>query len=77
MVTDQSIVPVVVAQSTRAPINGTNVASVTGTTTNPQPTGNIPPDLATMSDHDLISYINPSCFDQGTIRNESNIKCKH
>lgn len=23
------------------------------------------PDLTTMSDHDLISYINPSCFDQG------------
>lgn len=23
------------------------------------------PDLTTMSDNDLISYINPSCFDQG------------
>ncbi|XP_059619385.1 nuclear factor of activated T-cells 5 isoform X2 [Phlebotomus argentipes] len=29
----------------------------TGTTT-------IPQEIATMSDHDLISYINPSCFDQ-------------
>lgn len=25
----------------------------------------IPQELTTMSDHDLISYINPSCFDQG------------
>lgn len=52
-----------VPQNTRAQINATN--SVTSTTTNPSTTGNIPPDLTTMSDHDLISYINPSCFDQG------------
>lgn len=26
---------------------------------------NIPQDIATMSDNDLIRYINPSCFDQG------------
>lgn len=67
IVPDQSIVPVVVPQSTRAPINGTNVTNTPVTAANPQPTGNIPPDLAIMSDHDLISYINPSCFDQGTL----------
>lgn len=66
MVPDQSIVPLVVPQSTRAPINGTNVTNATAVAANPQPTGNIPPDLTIMSDHDLISYINPSCFDQGT-----------
>lgn len=66
MVPEQSIVPVVVPQQTRAPINGTTVTNATPTAANPQPTGNIPPDLAIMSDHDLISYINPSCFDQGT-----------
>jgi nuclear factor of activated T-cells 5 len=27
-------------------------------------TASIPQELTTMSDHDLISYINPSCFDQ-------------
>lgn len=26
---------------------------------------NIPQDITTMSDNDLIRYINPSCFDQG------------
>lgn len=30
-------------------------------------TANIPQDIAIMSDNDLISYINPSCFDQGTL----------
>lgn len=25
----------------------------------------LPQDITAMSDHDLISYINPSCFDQG------------
>lgn len=62
MVTD----PIIQVPQTRAPIvaNVTNVA--TATTTNPPTTGTIPPDLTTMSDHDLISYINPSCFDQGT-----------
>lgn len=62
------IVPVV--PQTRAPINATNVATATATPANPQPTGTIPPDLTTMSDHDLISYINPSCFDQGTFADE-------
>lgn len=57
------IVPVV--PQTRTPINAANVATGTATSTTPQPTGTIPPDLTTMSDHDLISYINPSCFDQG------------
>lgn len=28
---------------------------------------NIPQDIATMSDNDLIRYINPSCFDQGEL----------
>lgn len=73
MVADQSIVPVI-PQTTLAPINGTISANATATTTattNPQPTGNIPPDLTTMSDHDLISYINPSCFDQGTFSDKS------
>lgn len=32
-------------------------------------TANIPQDIAIMSDNDLISYINPSCFDQGTLFN--------
>lgn len=26
---------------------------------------NVAQDITTMSEHDLISYINPSCFDQG------------
>ncbi|XP_031624806.1 nuclear factor of activated T-cells 5-like isoform X2 [Contarinia nasturtii] len=39
-------------------------SAVIVTATNPPTTGTIPPDLTTMSDHDLISYINPSCFDQ-------------
>lgn len=61
MTTDQNIqVP-----QTRPPMV-TNVT--TSTTTNPPTTGTLPPDLTTMSDHDLISYINPSCFDQGTFR---------
>ncbi|GAB0094422.1 NFAT [Sergentomyia squamirostris] len=38
--------------------NNINQQPTTGTTT-------IPQEIATMSDHDLISYINPSCFDQG------------
>lgn len=37
-------------------VNVTNVVKA--------PTG-LPQDITTMSDHDLISYINPSCFDQG------------
>lgn len=52
-------------------VNGTNTAAgVLGgqqqqqqqptTTTNA-----IPQELTTMSDNDLLSYINPSCFDQG------------
>lgn len=51
------------------------VATVSNTTTSgiqtqqpQQPTTNanaIPQDITTMSDNDLISYINPSCFDQG------------
>lgn len=46
-------------------INGGAVANATATTTG-QPTtqtGTIPQDIATMSEHDLISYINPSCFE--------------
>lgn len=62
--------PVAVPQ-TRAPINATSVATATPASTNPQPAGTIPPDLTTMSDHDLISYINPSCFDQGTFADYS------
>lgn len=55
--------PIVPAAQTQSQIvNVTNVATVT--TPNPGTNGTIP-DLTTMSDHDLISYINPSCFDQG------------
>lgn len=38
-----------------------------------QPPASIPQEIATMSEHDLISYINPHCFDQGewTIRSPS------
>lgn len=38
-----------------------------GQTTVSQPTTatTIPQEITTMSDQDLISYINPSCFDQG------------
>lgn len=38
-------------------------------TNNQQSTVNtaIPQELTSMSDNDLISYINPSCFDQGKI----------
>lgn len=30
-----------------------------------QPPASIPQEIATMSEHDLISYINPNCFEQG------------
>lgn len=30
-------------------------------------TANFPQEITTMSDNDLISYINPSCFDQGML----------
>lgn len=76
MASDQQSLAPVISQSTRATINGTNTASTTATTTNPQPTGNIPPDLATMSDNDLISYINPSCFDQGTFSQMNHCNCE-
>lgn len=66
-ITADSIVNV---PQTRSQINVTNVP--TATTTNPSTTGTIPPDLTTMSDHDLISYINPSCFDQGTTLKSTN-----
>lgn len=56
--------PTVTAPQTRAQMNVTNGAAVTAPTTNSTTTGMVP-DLTTMSDHDLISYINPSCFDQG------------
>lgn len=60
--------PIIQVAQTR-PTIVTNVPTVATTTTNPQTTGTIPSDLplSMMSDHDLISYINPSCFDQGTI----------
>lgn len=31
----------------------------------PPMTGMVPQEMVKMTDHDLISYINPSCFDQG------------
>lgn len=46
-------------------INGTTVANAATNATG-QPTtqtGTIPQEIATMSEHDLISYINPSCFE--------------
>lgn len=33
--------------------------------TTPATTTTIPQEIATMSEHDLISYINPQCFEQG------------
>lgn len=30
-----------------------------------QPPASIPQEICTMSEHDLISYINPNCFEQG------------
>ncbi|XP_055300308.1 nuclear factor of activated T-cells 5-like isoform X2 [Sitodiplosis mosellana] len=54
--------PIIPVPQTRAIV--TNVPTV-ATNTNPPTTGTIPSDLPlSMSDHDLISYINPSCFDQ-------------
>jgi len=50
-------------QKTQQQQIGTNV--VTPTTAHPATTtGVFPQELTSMSDHDLISYINPSCFDQ-------------
>lgn len=63
MVTDQ-IAPIATVPQTRSPINVANASVTSSTTTNP-PNGIVQPDLTTLSDHDLISYINPSCFDQG------------
>lgn len=45
--------------TTKAVIDGTS--QVTATAQSVATT--IPQDITTMSDHDLISYINPSCFD--------------
>lgn len=72
-ITNDPNVPVVpVISQPRTTINVANVPTpATVATTNPQPTGTIPPDLTTMSDHDLISYINPSCFDQGIFSDKS------
>lgn len=62
---------VVVAQTTQQVVVAqTNV--VTSTATHPATQqGGIPQDITTMSDHDLISYINPSCFDQGKVNQKS------
>lgn len=38
---------------------------VTGKIAQPTTTAGTMPDLTTISDQDLLSYINPSCFDQG------------
>ena len=45
----------------------TEVKTVNGVNQQPQqqPPASIPQEIATMSDHDLISYINPNCFEQG------------
>lgn len=69
MVTD-SIAPITTVPQTLTPINLTNGggAAAATTTTNPPQPGIVPPDLTTMSDHDLIRYINPSCFDQGNTK---------
>lgn len=62
--TNQQIANVVVTN-----VNVTNASANGIQTPQPQqPTTNantIPQDITTMSDNDLISYINPSCFDQG------------
>lgn len=51
------------------PMDTNNSAVVQSTqqvnTPNVVPTSRLPQDITAMSDHDLISYINPSCFDQG------------
>lgn len=45
-------------------INGAAANATTTTTGQPTTqTGTIPQDITTMSEHDLISYINPSCFE--------------
>lgn len=42
------------------------VGGIAPTTATPAPgVGPVPQDIATMSDQDLIRYINPNCFDQG------------
>lgn len=42
-----------------------NVPVAVGQQQQQQPPASIPQEIATMSEHDLISYINPNCFEQG------------
>lgn len=42
---------------------GATVPPAPGQPTTTTTTGTIPQDITTMSEHDLISYINPSCFE--------------
>ncbi|KAK0159408.1 hypothetical protein PV328_010287 [Microctonus aethiopoides] len=67
-------VPMPVAQN-RQNVNNTIVTNNSVTTANGQvsvvrkpedATGMLPQELTSMSEHDLLSYINPSCFDQGS-----------
>lgn len=54
--------------------NNSTVAQTTQqvTPSNVVPSARLPQDITAMSDHDLISYINPSCFDQGMTFNFEN-----
>lgn len=61
---------VIANPSAKVDLSGASNNIADGTNHHQQPTTGtttIPQEIATMSDHDLISYINPSCFDQGMI----------
>ncbi|XP_029038308.2 nuclear factor of activated T-cells 5-like isoform X6 [Osmia bicornis bicornis] len=49
-------------QNVNPPITNT-ANNTTGTTVRKQEDGMLPQELTSMSEHDLLSYINPSCFD--------------
>lgn len=56
------------ALTTTIAANVTNIVTVPSTVPTATTSGPFGHDITTMSDNDLISYINPSCFDQGKQR---------
>lgn len=56
------------ALTTTIAANVANIGTTPSTVQAPTTTGPFTQDITTMSDNDLISYINPSCFDQGKQR---------
>lgn len=60
VLSESAPVPVTVSEISRRPHEMGDIAGPA-----PPITGMVPQEMVKMTDHDLISYINPSCFDQG------------